>query len=161
MTTADILVRLVEAFPSATFPPASFQVWLDDLEGIPAPVLDSAVTRIIREEAWFPSLAAIRLACAELALALPTETEALAQADARAMWRVADDKDWDRPVVHPLVERAVALIGGFRELRTSTDPAVVRGQLARYYRELRASAIRESQLSDTITPAYRTEITAA
>lgn len=143
-TTYAQLARLAQAYPKQETPVATLEVYAEDLAEIPAPVLEAAVTRLIRTVEWFPTIRAIREAAAENLLALPSETEALQEVDLMTRW--AREQDGEPPRIHPLIDRAAKMAGGYREFRVSDEPAVVRGQFTRYYRELRAAAIRDAQL---------------
>lgn len=121
--------------------------YLRHLSDVPIEVLRVAVDRLIRTESWFPSIAGIRLVCAELLLDLPGEEEALRQVSTRAHWR-REAPDQEPPDVHPLVQEAVDRVGGLWALRTSERPSVVIGQFTKVYREMRGNAVREACAGD-------------
>jgi hypothetical protein len=141
-TTAVTLARLGAAFSFAKVEQATFRLYVEELSDIEPSVLDAAVSRVIRLQSLFPSVKEIRYAAAEIVLQLPREVEALHQAETRSRW-TRDDHEDVPPPVHPLVKEAASAVGGFRMLRTSTEPGIVRGQFCRYYRELREAAIQE------------------
>jgi hypothetical protein len=132
--------RLAAAFPRQKTEQETFKAYAVDLAELPPGVLDVAVTRLIRTSDWFPTIHEIRATCAEEVLQLPREPDALAQVDRMVEWTRHPDGG-PRPPVDTLVDRAAALAGGYREFRVTDEPAVIRGQFARYYRELRAQAI--------------------
>lgn len=147
MTVGENLARLKAAFPRQDMTLATFEQYALFLRDIPDLLLDSVVDSLIATEKWLPSIAQIREAAADTALQLPTESAALTQIYARIAWtREGDDT---RPDVHPLVKKALDLVGGYPAFRTSEDPAVVRGQFGRIYRDLRAAEIRHVQTSPT------------
>lgn len=129
-------------------PEETFRVYLDDLEQIPPLLLEAAMTRLIRTMEFFPTIRAIRETCAELALDLSSEVEALRLVEQHLA--ATREGITGVPPVPPLITEAVKLAGGYRVFRTSDEPAVVRGQFARYYRELRAAAVLEAQLHPSI-----------
>lgn len=151
-TCSQLLARLARAFPRQPIPPETHAVYAHDLATVPTGLLEAAVTEVIRTEDWFPTLARLRAVCAERLLALPTETQALAQVEARIRWgrdvgRETPEEGAGRPpAVHPLVVEALGQVGGYSTLRTSDEPAVVRGMFAKAYRQLRAAAVRETQV---------------
>lgn len=142
VTLQALIANLARAYPRQPVAPETFGIYLEDLAGISVAVLEVALIRLRRTSEWFPTLRAIREVCAELVLELPSEQAALAQVQAYLRGTI------NRAEVHPLVDEAVKLAGGFRELRESTNQSVVRGQLARAYRELRAAAVLEAQTAD-------------
>jgi len=50
------------------------------------------------------------------------------------------------PQLPPLVQEALDLVGGPFGLRDAEEPSVVRGQLARAYRNLRARQVRQASV---------------
>lgn len=147
MTPAALISDLVRAYPRTQIGPDTLRVYLEDLGEIPTALLERAVRQSIRTEEFFPTIRAIRHACAELALDLPSDTEALQLVDGYLVQSREVPVAWKMPT---LVEEAVKLAGGYRVFRTSDEPAVVRGQFARYYRDLRAAAVRAAQIRDEV-----------
>jgi hypothetical protein len=143
MTTHDLIGDLAAALPKP--PPTREQivVYVRELEDIPVPVLEAAVRKIIRTAQWFPTVAEIRLAAAEVTLHLPSEPEALRQIDARMTW--ARDKRGTAPPVHPLVYEALRRVGGWHAFRSTEKGTVIRGQFGRLYRDLRDQALTDAQ----------------
>ena len=148
------VTRLARAL-GEELPAARFAAYAADLAEVPVPLLEEAVTVLLRTEARFPSLARVRAVCAELALCLPTADEALAQVDARIRW--GRGHAGSPPGIHPLVTRALGLVGGYSALREAQEASAARGQLARVYRELRAEAIREAQVRPEVA-SHRREL---
>jgi len=147
-TRADALANLVDALP--TKPPVTLErvgIYLAELADIPPGTLREACQRLIRTSRFFPTVAEIREVAAEIALALPTEAEALAQIHARQGW-VADAATAPPPEGHPLVKAAIDQVGGWFVFRASENQAVVRGQFGRIYREQRAAAVAAAQAGD-------------
>lgn len=150
-----MIARLARAFPRHPITPETFELYVEELEGIAPEVLDQAVTNLVRSSEWFPTVSAIRNTCAEIVLALPTESAALAEIDARIDWgRVRaenpDGAPHEPPAVHPLVGQALERVGGFPALRTSEKPWAVRSQFCNVYGEIRAAAVREAQMNPAL-----------
>lgn len=150
--TRRALAELTVAY-RADLPDATISLYLRELADLPDDVLERAVSQIIRtkRESWFPTIGEIRAVAAELVLALPGEADALGQVEARLAWGIL--RQGDPPDVHPLVREALDHAGGFKALRHSESPTVVRGQMMAYYRDLRARAIRDAQVAPALPPA--------
>lgn len=147
------LRKLARAFPDSKQASAETQtLYIENLMDVPPALLDRAVAELIRTEEFFPKLATIRRACAELALDLPDEAGALRQIRARMRWAQLDEttRSPDYPEVHPIVREALDHVGGFPALRTSEKPGVVLGQFSRIYGELRAAELRRATLGDDL-----------
>lgn len=146
----EILADLGDAFPRQQVSRETFAVYVREVSDIPAPVLERVVRSLIRSSEWWPTVRAIREAAAELTLGLPGEADALAQIEARMAWSRTEESDRsaEPPPVHPLVREALDHVGGWHAFRAADEPAVVRGQFGRLYRELRARAIRDAQIGD-------------
>lgn len=145
--TPAILDRLSAAYPRQVLEPATVALYISDLGGIPDRVLSRAADRMIRTSEWFPTIRAIREACAEDVLALPTPTEAL-----QLVEEVLRQERSTQSVAE-LVRQSVVLVGGYREFRHGPEPRVLRGQFLKHYRELRASAIQNAVLAPALVPA--------
>lgn len=142
----DLLQELANAYPRQAVPDATVMVYLRALQDVPPAELERAIRALIRESRFFPAVSEILERVAELALALPSEPDALAQIEARMRWaRLPEREQGDPPVVHPLVLEALARVGGWHTFRNAEDATVIRGQYGRLYRDLRASAIRLRQ----------------
>lgn len=135
------IARLASAYPRQEMRPSQLNLYADELAGVPARLLAEAITGLIRSSEWFPTVAAIRRACAEIALKLPTEAEAVAVLDTPR-----GDQAAAQP--HPLVTQALRRMGGLRAYRASQRPDQWRSDFARAYRELRAETIRQAQADD-------------
>lgn len=148
-TTADILSDLVRLYEREQVGRERYGILVRELSDVPPEVLERAVRQVARTSEFFPTLAAIRSACAELVLDLPSESAALAQVEARMRWGRADeDARGDPPRVHPLVKAALDHVGGYYAFKSADEPAVVRGQFLRLYRSLRADAVGGLQTGD-------------
>lgn len=144
--TAQIIAELAAAYEKE-LPADTLRVYVRELHDIPTIFLSEACRYLARTVDWFPRIAQIRAAVAEHRLALPTEDEALAQIEARIGWY----NDWQgqvAPFMHPLVKRALGHVGSTYAFRATNEPAVVRGQFLKLYRDMRNSAIREMQVGD-------------
>lgn len=152
-TPPEILASLAQAFTRQPVTTQTLQVYLRELEDVPADELEVAVRFLIRTSEWFPTLRAIRERVAEQRLDLPDESTALAQVAARMAWARTDedDRDPDPPELHPAVREALDLVGGFAAFRAAEEPGVIRGQFARYYRERRGEAVQRVQ-AGTLPP---------
>lgn len=151
LTVAALLTKLARAFPREKVRPETFELYATDLHQVDPEVLDAAVTRIIRTSEFFPTVRAIREACAEILLDLPTEAEALAQAEAVARWQ-SEGMTGDAPPVHALTEQAVRLVGGYREFRINNRPNEIRSQFTRYYRDLRNGLVTDVAVEPAVRP---------
>ena len=148
----DEIARLARGLPPPGAVPRTFNLYLAELALVPPELVERAVTHLIRTSDWFPTIAAIRRECAELALDLPTEELALAMIEAFGAWaRLRGDEI--APAVHPLVIRAMHQVGGWIAYRLSDSPSIWRAGFTRAYRELRAAEIAAAQSDDRI--AYR------
>jgi hypothetical protein len=73
----DELDRLVETFHKQEIPAATLARFAELLADIPPGVLAQACRSIELTEEWFPSVAAIRQRCFDVALSLPTASQSL------------------------------------------------------------------------------------
>lgn len=143
----ELLARLADAFPRNQLGAGTLRVYLEELADVPPDVLAQAARALIRTSEFFPTVRAIREACAEHALALPTEADALTQIEARMRW--AREPEADRgpaPVVHPLVREVLGHVGGFHAFRATEEQTVIRGQFLKLFRTSRAELVRSTQV---------------
>ena len=138
---------LADAFHQ-DLPTGTFGAYVEHLSDIPPEALDAAVRALIRTTDRFPSIRAVRVAAAELALRLPDERAALAQVENRLAWVRADPRPPQPPAAHPLVLEALNHVGGVAGWRSASEPGVIRGQFLRLFREARDAAIRETVVGD-------------
>lgn len=142
LSLPSLVSDLADAFPREKIPPNTVAVYIRELSDLPLDELAEAVSDVIRTDQWFPRVADLRQRVAERRLALPSEAEALEQISARTEWaRLDDDMRGEPPVIHPAVLRALRLVGGAHAFKAADEPTVVRGQLLRLYREIRADEI--------------------
>lgn len=142
-----ILASLEHAYPRQPLRPDTAAVYMRELADIPDDLLDGAVRAVIRESQWFPTVAEIRAKAADLQLGLPSEPDALAQIQARMEWARQPEADrGDPPALHPLVDEALRRVGGWHSFRSTDQATIIRGQFGRLYGELRAGAIRATQV---------------
>lgn len=135
--------------PPASFDERALRMYLHELEDIPPDLLRESLHRIVRTRTFFPKVCEIREAAVELALALPSETDALQQVEARLRWaRLNEDDRGPAPPLDPLVLEALDHVGGFYVFKTAENPAAVRGMLLKRYRELRSNAVVDGQVGD-------------
>lgn len=153
VTAATLIARLARAFPRQPVPRDTFELYLVDLSEVPVAVLEPAVTHLIRTSEWFPTVSAIREACAENVLELPSEAAALAQVEARIRWaRQGDEREGAAPAVHALVKEALDRVGGYPAFRGSEEPSRVRRQFGVLYGQLREGALRQARIAPAIGP---------
>lgn len=131
------LADLARAFPQRKIERETLVVYMNNLADLPPEAVVDACIVLTRVSEFFPSIHAIRNTVAESLLALPSETEALAQVNPHAVLRT-----------HPLVREALEMVGGRHAFRVSDEPTVIRGQFLRHYRELRAARIQEAIIGD-------------
>lgn len=142
------MLALRWTFPQSKIEAATLEVYAERLVDIPLPVLEQAVERMMDTGTWFPTLAAIRSAAAEIMTDTPTEDEALAAVEDIISWaRLPEDQRGPRPALHPVARKALDHVGGFYAFK-NTEPAIIRGQFLRLYRDLRAREILAVQVRD-------------
>jgi hypothetical protein len=153
-TIHDLLADLASAFPRNGTTPETIRVYARELGDVQIEALERAVRDLIRTAEFFPTVRAIREACAERALGLPDEAGALEQVDALLSWARLDERERpdDPPALHPVVKDALVAVGGSSTFREA-DATVVRGQFGRIYRGLRAGALLSAQLDGVGLPA--------
>jgi hypothetical protein len=152
-TPQELIADLARAFPRQPVTAETLRIYLRELADIPPAALETACRELMRASEFFPTIRAIREAAAEHLLALPGEAGALAQIEARMAWGRADeDERGEAPGVHPLVREAVDHVGGFHAFRATDEPAVVRGQFLRLFRDLRGRAVRDAQIGQLELP---------
>jgi hypothetical protein len=133
---AQALADLARAFPQKAISLDTLRVYRRELDDLDPAAVAEACRMLTRLSEFFPTVRAIREQVAEAALALPSETEALA---------IVDNQ---RRPFDPTVKQALDAVGGMHAWRSTSEPAVLRGQFVRAYRELRASAIRSYVVGD-------------
>lgn len=153
MNVADTLYALMDAFPRDPMSADNLATYRSHLADLPLDKLEEAVVTLIRTSDRLPSIKAIREQTASLMLDLPDESEALLQVERRIEWSRSGDATEiaGGPPVHELVRKALDHVGGFHAFRTTEEPAVLRGQFLRLYRESRATAIRGVQTGAALT----------
>lgn len=142
MRLATLLRELQLAFPDKPIPAETLQLYARKLADVPLDVLAPVVHEVVCTARFFPRLAEIRSACAERALALPGDVQAVAQVDARLAW-ARGGLNGDAPDVHPLVREALDAVGGMYAYRMTDRPDVIRAQFLSAYRDIRSDAIRD------------------
>lgn len=148
-----LLSDLKRAYPRETITGDRLALYHRELVDLPPAVLAQAVSVVIRTSRYFPTVAELRAAAAEFALGLPTEADALAQVEARIRW--ARDQEGEPPPVHPLAASTLKLVGGYAAFRDADQPAVVRGQWLRLFREERARLLRSHAEGPPALPSGR------
>lgn len=151
-TTSSLVRTLSHCFDREEVTQEKFEIYVRYLRDVPVETLERAVDSLVctKLDNRLPTVGQIREACAELILELPTETAAIRQVDRRNEW--VRERDGDGPVLHPLVKEALNQVGGASAFRQSDSPSIVRAQLGRVYRDLRAAAVRELQASPSLDP---------
>jgi hypothetical protein len=128
---AETIGLLRAAFPRQDFPPVSVQVYARALKDLDPALVQQAVVRLCQREDWLPSIAKIRRECAEVALRLPSVTEA---------WLMAQTPV-GRAGAPPPVKAAVEAVGGPYSFRIA-DAEQLERRFQKAYRELREAEIR-------------------
>ena len=95
-----LVATLAAAFPRQQVPQVTFDVYTADLVDLDAGVTEQAVSGLRRSSKWFPTIAEIREAVAELQLDAPGPMEAYVQATHCA-----------KKNRHPLVQEAKQICG--------------------------------------------------
>lgn len=147
-----ILATLGAAFPRDRIKPDTFALYLAHTADIGEDALAAAVDELIRSGDYFPTIRALRETAAEHALDLPTEAQALEQITARMDWARLDEHERpaDPPEVHPLVRRALDLVGGYAAFRETDRPGVIRSQFGRAYADLRGVEVRHARVGPAL-----------
>lgn len=147
-STLDLVAVLRAAFPNQTIERETVRIYVEELSDLPPDILEAGIRHLLRtNEGFFPSIAAIRRASAEVVLRLPSEDEALSQVEQRIAW--GKGKQGPPPTVHGDVGRALNHIGGYYTFKTAAEPSIVRSQFLKTYREIRQSRIRAIQIDGT------------
>lgn len=82
-----LLATLAAAYPRTALAQETIEVYAHDLRDIDAGLAAAAIERVRKSSRFFPTIAEIREAAAELSLAAPTPMEAWGLALERAAWR--------------------------------------------------------------------------
>jgi len=146
----ELIANLRDAFPSHHFPPSSVKVYAEMIGDLDGGAVGQAVREIMAESRFFPTIAEIRERVARAAcVSLPSVEAALAELDA-AVRRFSPDNSstwtWDDDWSHPLIARAVHMVGGVAQLWGSRAPGVDRREFKAAYLSLVAEQVRAVQL---------------
>lgn len=146
-TTGDLLATLAKLYPRERVTVEQMAAYGRFLADVPPAVLEQAVAQVVATAEFFPSIASLRSACAELQLGLPSELEALDQVDAVLAWRRLDeDTRGAVPALHDVVKSTLRTVGGTAAFVFAERPELVRAQFLKLYREARAAAIETAQV---------------
>lgn len=139
----QLVAMLEAAYPAAKITDETAMLYAHFLADLDPDVAKAAVARVISTSTFWPSIAELRKAAAELQDRLPEPEEAWEE-----VLREANRcGDWDTPrFSHPLIERAVRAVG-FRAIQYSEALGVERAHFLRVYEALRTRAMQERQLS--------------
>lgn len=164
LSTAGIVAALKRHFPRDPVDTDMARRVIDALADLPVEALAAGADDLIRTRVFpsFPLVAEIRLAAVQHLADFPSDSMALEQIEARIAWAKQDeDVRADPPVVHGLVREALDHVGGWHAFRAADEPAVVRGQFLRLYRDLRAEALLDLQRGRpwALAAATRKELT--
>lgn len=146
----ELIANLRDAFPSHHFPPSSVKVYAEMIGDLDGGAAGQAVREIMAESRFFPTIAEIRERVARAACdGLPSVEAALAELDA-AVRRFSPDNSstwtWDDDWSHPLIARAVRMVGGVAQLWGSRAPGVDRREFKAAYLSLVGEQVRAVQL---------------
>ena len=146
----DLIANLRDAFPNQHFPPASAKVYAEMIIDLDAGAVARAVREIESESRFFPTIAEIRERVARAACSgLPSVEAALAELDAAVRKFSPDDsRSWtyDDEWSHPLIARAVRMVGGVAQLWGSRAPGADRREFKAAYLGLCNDEVRAVQL---------------
>lgn len=128
----NLLAKLRAAFPRTEVGERTIEVYVAALVDIPADLAAAAVDALVRSARYFPTIAEVRLKCAELTLAALTPHAAFEQAS------------HTRPEAgrHPLVQRARQMVGDDFDWRESP-----RGVLRKSFLEAYAECVQAATQS--------------
>ncbi len=133
---AKVLVAtLAAAWPRQEISQATLDVYSHDLVDLEFSVAEQAVEQIRRTATFFPAIAEIRNAAAEILLGAPSPIIGWKQASSRGAER------------HPLVGEARRIVGDDWTWRTEST-GKLRGAFMAAYAEVRAEAIRSLAVGD-------------
>lgn len=180
---ALLLTHITEVHPWVKFKPRSAARWADLFRDIPFDEAEAALRLRLALDDRPPTIAAVRATVVEKRLGLPTSYDAWFQIERRAAWKAEHSHCRDcggrgyanfdadlicptcggagetldftgEPVVHPLAQRAVDLIGGLVTIRDVTDRTWLRRDFLKAFDELRNSEVlRENERMLTAPPA--------
>ena len=128
------LALLRGAYPAATITAETVGVYESALADLDPQDVFDAVTALVKESRFLPTIAEIREVVAEHKLALPSATEAWEEARARSFGT------WDDPR-NAIVSRAMQLMGGTYAIKTSENPSITQAQFLKHYSAMRADVI--------------------
>lgn len=146
----DCLADLATAFPRETITVERLALYRRELADVDDTLLVAATRDAIRTSRFFPLVSELLAACAEHALCLPSEAEAIDQIEARIAW--GRTTDTEPTYVHPAVRESLERVGGFWAYKTADNPAVIRGQFLNVYRADRAETLRRAALEPAALP---------
>jgi hypothetical protein len=137
--TTTIVAALVAAYPSQTIRQPTIELYQSALADLDFNETLLAVQRIIKTSRFFPTIAEIRASVVQERLGAPSPSLA---------WEIVEDliqtcywrqhTGWEKmpDYRHELVERAVAAMGGLRDMQQSPTQSVIRGQFLRLYTDI-------------------------
>lgn len=128
-----LVAKLMLAYPRQELTEGSVNLYAAAIVGLELPVAAQAVDLASATYTYFPNLAELLQAVSRVAIGAPEPEGAWAQAQGD-------------PPRHPLVQRALAEIGGRSAIRMSERPGVLHAQFVRRYQELLREAHDELHL---------------
>jgi hypothetical protein len=152
LTTLQGMIMLQAAYPRMEFGEESLRVYEMVLADIAPPLLRTAVLRHISTSKWFPTIAELRQAAAEIVLQTDgqltgPEAWGMVQREVRLVGH------WRKPRLGPMVRRAVEAIGGWRQLCLSENSTADRARFIEAYTILRKREADRVQALPQVTGA--------
>lgn len=133
----DLVAALRDRFPrqKEKFGVENAKAYCEDLVDLEFSTAFAAVRKLAATVDWFPSIAEIRKAYAEIASPIPDADKAWATA-----LKYGNKIGWGRlekfndTKIHPAIEDAVEGLGGWKELGRSTDQTIDRAHFLKLYK---------------------------
>lgn len=158
--TKDEIGTLI-ALTAANFPNTqerdlrpTLNLWKEMLSDMPFDVAKAAVIKVLSTARFWPTVAEIREAATHL-----TQPHIMSSAEAWGLFERSNDRyGYYRPeegmnMLNPLIRQTVRSMGGYRELCSSENVGVTRGQFMKIYEQL---AAREKEMA--VLPASVREL---
>lgn len=151
-TVAKCIVTMVMAYPDANVPIETQRVYKEALADIPDEALKLATTQIIATSKWFPKIAELREAAAQLQLG-SGELMSGDEAWGDCLKTLRQLGYYEVPVFsNKAITKAVEAVGGWRYLRESNDDMADRSHFVKAYDQIIKRELREAELPPVLQP---------
>ena len=150
LTTLDCLILLKSAYPRQEFAPETVHVYTLALSDINTKLLQTGVLKHISTSKWFPTVAEIRAAVAEVVLQTANQPTAL-EAWGMVMREMRLVGHWRRPDLPPAILQAVQDTGGWRQLCMSENIAADRARFVEAYNSQQQRLVQRLQQLPAVT----------